>query len=360
MFDRESPFGLESYAEKGALQICNQVGAIYFTYWSLNSYMSNKKNKTRSFFNAAYALVMLALGLFQLWDWYHCSEDPIWHIIFFLFIMPIVSLVFAIFNGSRLQKIQKSSVLIFPFYALFMAAFVYAFMANGGLYFVRNPELSENFLTETLKISIPTFIAAFLGSIINIFIHTPKRPRNVHGGYDSKEDEEEAREAGERGERIASSFFKRVLRKGDNMINNAVLFADGKEAEYDSIIVNRYGIFVIEVKNYAGRLYGSEDDFYWQKVKHTAAGNEYEKAVKNPIPQVKRQVYILSRFLKEHGYSNWIEGYVFLVNRNIPFKSSYVLEFAEDVDRAIHTAKQGMIDDHTVSQISKLLKSTVA
>ena len=40
---------------------------------------------------------------------------------------------------------------------------------------------------------------------------------------------------------------------------------DGKPAEIDLVIVNRYGVFIFEVKNYNGVLIGGEDDYEWQK-----------------------------------------------------------------------------------------------
>lgn len=73
---------------------------------------------------------------------------------------------------------------------------------------------------------------------------------------------------------------------------------DGRPAELDCVVVNKNGVFVIEVKNYVGVLFGKENEYEWKKYKKTAAGNVYEKTVKNPIKQVKRQVYILAKYLE--------------------------------------------------------------
>lgn len=58
------------------------------------------------------------------------------------------------------------------------------------------------------------------------------------------------------------------------------------------MVINRYGVFIIEVKNYKGELVGNGDDYEWKKYKTTGAGNTYEKTVKNPIRQVKRQIHM--------------------------------------------------------------------
>jgi hypothetical protein len=111
---------------------------------------------------------------------------------------------------------------------------------------------------------------------------------------------------------------------------------DGKPTELDNVIINNRGVFIIEVKNYSGMLIGEEDDFEWVKNKVTDAGNIYQKTVKNPIPQVKRQIYILSGRLKQRKIGVWVEGYVFFVERNSPVRSDYVLDTRRDIDRVIH------------------------
>ena len=100
------------------------------------------------------------------------------------------------------------------------------------------------------------------------------------------------------------------------MLTNVKVSFEGKNTELDNVIINNRGVFIIEIKNYNSILIGDEDDFEWIKNKYTEAGNFYQKSVKNPIKQIKRQVYILSGYLKAHGFDVWIEEYVFLVEGN--------------------------------------------
>ena len=111
------------------------------------------------------------------------------------------------------------------------------------------------------------------------------------------------RKAGRIGEVLVSDMIKEVLNDDDHILTNIRIRADGKEAELDNLIINSYGLFIIEVKNYNGTLYGDEDDYEWNKVKINEAGYSYVSQVKNPIKQVKRQIYVLSRFLKQHGFT---------------------------------------------------------
>lgn len=144
------------------------------------------------------------------------------------------------------------------------------------------------------------------------------------------------RRAGGLGEQYATRLILEVLNEGDALFTNVGVYAEGKETELDNVIVNSRGVFIIEVKNYSGALYGYEDDYDWLQTKHSSGGNFYQKTVKNPIRQVNRQVYIMSRFLKENDIDVWIEVYTFLTECNAPFQHRQILESQYDIDRAIH------------------------
>ena len=187
----------------------------------------------------------------------------------------------------------------------------------------------------------------FIVFLISIFTRR-KEPANV--------DPPEKR-AGKIGEQYARFEISKVLWETDILLNNISITADGKTAEYDNIIINRYGVFIIEVKNHVGKLYGNEDDYDWVKVKTTPGGNNYEKTVKNPIKQVKRQVYILSKFLKDNGIKAWIDGYVFFVNHNSPVNSQYVLNTITDIEKAIHDTSREKLKSVNQTQIITALKN---
>ena len=165
----------------------------------------------------------------------------------------------------------------------------------------------------------------------------------------------EYKRAGIRGEEAATRAIESVLREDDQLLTNVSIEYDGKSTELDNVVVNKYGVFIIEVKNYVGYIVGNEDDFEWQKYKTTDSGNKYEKAVKNPIRQVKRQVYILARYLEYYGPRVWVKGYAILLHGNNPVDSEYLLNRVEDIDRVIHTPDRRMLDAKTVESITILL-----
>ena len=162
--------------------------------------------------------------------------------------------------------------------------------------------------------------------------------------------------AGRHGEAVAVKAIKSVLRDGDRLFTNVEITFEDKPTELDNVIVNSFGVFIIEVKNYNGKLVGNEDDYEWLKYKTTDAGNTYERAVKNPIKQVKRQVYILAKYLDYYGSRVWIEGYALLIHGNSPVKSTMILSSVDDIDRAIHTPGRHRLTKNEQESIVKLLQ----
>lgn len=167
--------------------------------------------------------------------------------------------------------------------------------------------------------------------------------------------EDAQKKAGRYGERVAIHLIQEILNEKDVLLTNVKISFEDRETELDDVIINNRGVFIIEVKNYSGTLSGDEDDFEWIKNKETEAGIFYHKMVKNPIKQVKRQISILSQYLRENGVFIWVEGYTFLVENNSPINSSYVLNTQKDIHTAIHLGTNNKITKKTKEKIIKLL-----
>jgi hypothetical protein len=81
------------------------------------------------------------------------------------------------------------------------------------------------------------------------------------------------------------------------VINNLVLRLDnGKTTQIDHILINRNGIFVIETKNYSGRIYGDENRLEWTQVLNYGRS---KNKLYNPIKQNKSHIYHISKLLSE-------------------------------------------------------------
>ena len=167
------------------------------------------------------------------------------------------------------------------------------------------------------------------------------------------------RRAGRLGEQYATRVISEVLNEGDALFTNVGVYADDKETELDNVIVNSRGVFIIEVKNYSGELYGYAGDYEWLQTKYSSGGNFYQKMVRNPIKQVNRQVHILSCFLKENDINVWIEGYAILTEHNAPFSHRQILENQYDIDRAVHPKDGQKLSKGTRKRIVELLEQLI-
>lgn len=194
--------------------------------------------------------------------------------------------------------------------------------------------------------------------------------RNDNGSFrtpypDPSYDEREIYRAGEEGEYLAASAIKSILFKDDWHTCNFEFSVDGREAECDILVVNTNGIFIFEVKNFSGSLFGYETDDTWEKVKESDGGNLYSKEIKNPIKQVRRQRWLLKKLLGSYGIYNFrIDGYVLLVNANPHDESEYILTDLSEVERTIHKPGEQPLNkskrDAVISAINAVISENQA
>ena len=72
---------------------------------------------------------------------------------------------------------------------------------------------------------------------------------------------------GARGEaRVSTTLTKALDQSTYHILNDVTLPAQAGTTQIDHIVVSRYGIFVIETKNMAGRIYGDADQSQWTQV----------------------------------------------------------------------------------------------
>ena len=165
--------------------------------------------------------------------------------------------------------------------------------------------------------------------------------------------------AGKRGEKIAKAIIKAVLNEDDILLCNVVIKHDGRKCECDDIVINKYGVFLIEVKNYKGHLSGGVEDNTWKKTSFGKNGIKRTVYVKNPFKQVNRNVDILSKLLSSKGLGTLVKGYVIVLNNN-QIVGNNLLKSSEDVDIAIHstnnTKKDNYLSKDKQNGICKLLK----
>lgn len=101
---------------------------------------------------------------------------------------------------------------------------------------------------------------------------------------------------GARGENSVSRVLGGTIEDKQYLVNDIIVVDEnGKTSQIDHVFVNKYGIWVIETKNYAGFIYGNESQREWTQV---LAYGKTKNKLYNPIKQNGTHIYILKKKFK--------------------------------------------------------------
>jgi len=93
-------------------------------------------------------------------------------------------------------------------------------------------------------------------------------------------------------------------KKNKYVVNNLTFFDGKKSVQVDHILIDPKGIHVIETKNYAGRIYGREQDDEWTQV---LAYGKVKNKFYNPIKQNAGHIYSLKQVLNlDYNYFSYV------------------------------------------------------
>ncbi|WP_246938522.1 nuclease-related domain-containing protein [Bacillus pinisoli] len=186
----------------------------------------------------------------------------------------------------------------------------------------KNKNHLEDFQSKYLLLSILFFIPTALYGILfvtqgyhfeGIWHLTAIIPAAIGGKFWHKY---KSINSGIEGEKTAINSVSE-LPSGYTGISSVRVSYDGKDAELDLVVVGPNGVFIVETKNHNGEIAGNVDSSTWTQHKVGRKGGEYTNTMKNPLKQVKRQVWILSNYLKDNGTRAWVEGCVFFSNPSV-------------------------------------------
>lgn len=157
------------------------------------------------------------------------------------------------------------------------------------------------------------------------------------------------------GEEIVSNTLD-LLPDEYTVINNIPINFNGKQAEIDSLIISKYGLFIVETKNYQGDIIGKVTDENWIQKKKSFGGRVYENKMINPVKQVKFQTYLLSSMLKEHGIHCWINPYVVFVGaKSVSTDSEIVFDNQENLYKEIMSKNKSIVTIDDLHKVEKLV-----
>ena len=108
-----------------------------------------------------------------------------------------------------------------------------------------------------------------------------------------------ARRLGKQGEAKVRKLLKTTKSFRKKILNDVILQVEyGNTVQIDHILINEYGVFVIETKNYKGVVYGTEGKNYWRQYLKKKSFTFY-----NPIKQNESHIqHLKEMFGKKYPY----------------------------------------------------------
>ena len=120
---------------------------------------------------------------------------------------------------------------------------------------------------------------------------------------------------GKIGEAIVSLLLKEFTKKHNGKVINDVIIVDeeNKSSQIDHILFHTSGIYVIETKNFSGRIYGKESDKTWTQV---LAKGKVKNKFYSPVLQNQKHIERMQNVL---SISTFMESCIVLIKGNIAF-----------------------------------------
>ena len=142
------------------------------------------------------------------------------------------------------------------------------------------------------------------------------------------------------------------LPKGYTVLNNVELEVGGRRSEIDLLVVSESGLFVVEVKNHSGRIFGRKGQNTWRQDKR-----QETKYMKNPLHQLEREMRLLRQTLASFGVAAPIRGCVFFSNaRAIDVDSGAVLTNGKALLARIQSFSEPVLRKSEIRKIVQILR----
>ncbi|MEN8075523.1 nuclease-related domain-containing protein [Clostridioides difficile] len=101
------------------------------------------------------------------------------------------------------------------------------------------------------------------------------------------------------GEKLVIKKLKKLNKRKYKVINDVLLKTQKGSTQIDHIVISKYGIFVIETKNYKGIIKGNEYDDNWSQILINKS-----ETLRNPIKQNNGHIKALKDLIPEFRYKN--------------------------------------------------------
>jgi len=121
---------------------------------------------------------------------------------------------------------------------------------------------------------------------------------------------------GAEGELRVSMQLDDLSRRKYLVLNDVLIQAGNRTSQIDHIIVSRYGIFVIETKNFSGWIHGHENSEYWMQTFY-----KKKRKFRNPVKQNQGHINALKKILSE--FDSLIYHSIIVFSDQVELKNVY-------------------------------------
>ena len=174
---------------------------------------------------------------------------------------------------------------------------------------------------------------------------------------------------GKIGELRIKKLIGKTVPEEKYIINDLVLETEnGRTCQIDHIVINERGIFVIETKNYSGRIYGQEHQQEWTQVlKYGKVKNKFYNPIKQNNTHIYHLAHHLSCQLPIHSAVVFVQGNTYYIDASDVFTPRELKRFlkeGEDVlsieqmesayDELLNADQIDISDDEHIQNIRKM------
>lgn len=156
----------------------------------------------------------------------------------------------------------------------------------------------------------------------------------------------QAERKGAIGEQMVANILKKLDPKKYKVINDVLLQNGNYTSQIDHVVVSDYGIFVIEMKNYSGWIYGDEKSQNWTQVFY----KRKEKFL-NPIIQNNGHVKALEKLLGDIGKLSFIPIVVFSTKATLKVNVQSIVVDTANLLKTIYQYKEPIYSDSIKEKI---------
>lgn len=178
-------------------------------------------------------------------------------------------------------------------------------------------------------------------------------------------DYQKAKARGDRGESKVAETLMRHCGSDDRIVNDVLLDAVDTTTQIDHMLVDRFGILVVETKNYRALLRGTSHDAFWT----ACYPKKKSKTLPNPILQNNTHRDKLRRVLQQHGLPidpSYVQSVVVFASGNIdhldlPLEDQSRVMRVADFESHLQTRSdfppnQGDLDGGKIDAIAHMLE----